>query len=52
MGTHSSNIGQAVANALTDFKPRPEAPVGQPIETVLDQECDCHDDNGEGTKDH
>jgi hypothetical protein len=53
MGANSSNIGQAVANARSQISNQDRKfPCGQPIDTVLDQEFGCYDDNGKGKKNH
>jgi hypothetical protein len=43
----------SAANALTySTNQNRKLPCGQPIDTVLDQEFDCHDDNGKSAKNH
>jgi hypothetical protein len=60
MGRKQQQDRTSAANALAYFKQtrsltsnrKRKLPCGQPIEIVLNQEFDCHDDNRKGAKNH
>jgi hypothetical protein len=51
-GANSSNTGQTSQARSPISNRKRKLPCGQPIETVLNQESDRHDDNGKGQKNH